>query len=93
MEIEDLALTVAEFKGEIKAFRELFGQHTQQETERFGTLTQTVHEMDEKIDKLLIREARLAGEFKGMRNVAIAAATAISTFIAAIGWAAPYLGF
>ena len=90
MEIEDLALTVAEFKGEVKAFRELFGQHTQQEATQFSTLTQSVREMDEKLDKLLIREAHLTGEFKGMRNTAIAAATAISTIIAAVSWAAPY---
>ena len=90
MEIEDLALTVAEFKGEVKAFRELFGQHTRQEADRFSDLAKTVNVMDEKIDRLLIREARLAGEFKGMRNAAIAAATAISTVIAAVSWAAPY---
>ncbi len=91
MEIEELAITVAEFKGEFRAFREVFGQHNQQEASRYDTLSKSVTEMDEKIDKLLLREASIRGEFKGMRNVAIAMATAVSALIAVASWAAPYL--
>ena len=46
--------------------------------------------LDEKMDKLLLREATREGEAQGMRRSVYIIATLVSTLIAAISWAAPY---
>ena len=85
MDIDQLALTMAEFRGEVKAFREIFGQHTTQDMEQFTALAATIEKMDDKLDRLLIREAERKGEMLGFKRSAILVATSASIVISGVG--------
>lgn len=85
------AIQMAELRGEVHAFNTIFQAHTIQDDQNFGKLTEQMEGIDEKMDLLLLREAKAEGEAKGMRKSVYVIATLVSTLIAAISWAAPYI--
>ena len=91
MDIERMALTMAEFRGEVRAFREIFGQHTEQDMTQFQSLSSTVEKIDEKVDLLLLREAKREGEFTGLRRSAVIVAATISIVVSASGVAVAFV--
>lgn len=84
MENDKLMLGLAELSGEVKAFREIFAGHTQQDMEQFAVLNASIEKVNEKLEALLLREARRDGEFSGVRRSAIVLATLISSLSAII---------
>ena len=64
--------------------------HTAQDDDNFGRLSDQLDTLDEKIDELLLREASREGEAKGARKSAVAIAAIVSSVISAISFAAPY---
>lgn len=85
MEQEALAISVAEMRGEMRAVREIFNAHTQQDMEQFTLLAGTVEKIDEKMDQLLLREATRAGELAGMKRSAVMLASSISLAVSVAG--------
>lgn len=65
--------------------------HTAQDEDNFERMFAQLTEIDGKMDKLLLREATRTGAATGARKSALIIAAIVSTFISAVGWAAPYL--
>ena len=65
--------------------------HTALDDVNFGKLSDQLVTLDEKLDELLLREARREGEVRGARKSAIAIAAIVSSVISALSFAAPYI--
>ncbi len=103
MDTEQVHIQIAELRGEIKAFRELFGQHIAQEGTRDAALAETtkdlknsMDEIDTKVNDLLIREAGRTGELRGIKQTVITIATVVASIVSGligvIGIAYGYVG-
>jgi hypothetical protein len=82
---EQDAVAIAEMRGEMRAMRELFSLHNQQDASQFSSLTHVVSDMDNKLDELLLREAHRDGEFDGVKRTAMVLSGTISILIAIAG--------
>lgn len=92
MTLETVALTLASYKGEMTALRELFSNHTTQDMEQFTAMSESLKEINKKMDELLLREARSEGESAGMRRSAVLMAGTVSFLISGAGLALRYVG-
>lgn len=85
---QDVAVQVAEMRGDMRAMRDLFELHTTQDMEQFTGLVDSIHDIDGKVDQLLLREAHRAGEHSGIKRSVIVMsffiATAVSGFAAVV---------
>jgi hypothetical protein len=91
MPVDTLTIAVAEMRGEMRSVREIFNAHTQQDMEQFSELKATMHDLDTKMDQLLIEGARRGGEMEGMRRSAVMLATSISLFVSMAGVAVVFI--
>lgn len=83
MELEELNVSITAIQGEIQAFKEVYNERAEQNTEKFNNLETSIKDIDTKVDQLLIREARREGEFKAAKKIAIILATTVSLLISA----------
>lgn len=79
MDVETVILQLAQKQGELSAYERIF-----------NTLNGKVAAIDEKLDKLLVREGERRGEARGTRRFATIVATVIPLIITAAGVAVAY---
>jgi hypothetical protein len=77
MDPEQLTLAISSLQGEMRGIRELFSMHTDQDATQFTALNNSMEEIDDKLDRLLLREAERKGEINGIRRSATILATTI----------------
>ena len=63
----------------------LWQTHTEQDEAQFNKLSSQILELDDKIDKFLIREADREGEIRGVRRTIFIVASILSLVIGAAG--------
>ena len=78
-------VALAKVEGQMSSMREIWALHTTQEAEQFQEVNGSLHEIDTKVDALLLREAERQGEMAGTKRIAIIAATVIPMVITTIG--------
>ena len=66
---------------ELSAMKEMWERHTLQDMEQFTALKNSIDILDDKIDQLLLREARREGEAAGTRKMAAIVSATISILI------------
>ncbi len=76
---------LASIDSKLAALNQRLTDHTAQDDTNFGRLSAQLSVLDEKLDQLLIREARHMGEIAGLKRTAAIVATSISISISLAG--------